>query len=58
MRLFASGDFLSRYVAYLALALVIIVFGVLAPDRFLTTGNLEVIMSDPFDDQSRYAELA
>jgi ribose/xylose/arabinose/galactoside ABC-type transport system permease subunit len=46
MRLFASGDFLSRYVAYLALALVIIVFGVLAPDRFLTTANLEVVLQN------------
>jgi len=46
MRSFASGDFLSRYVAYLALALVIIVFGVLAPDRFLTNGNLEVVLQN------------
>lgn len=40
------GEVISRYVAYLALAVVILVFGVLAPDRFLTPGNLGVVLQN------------
>ncbi|WP_062226720.1 ABC transporter permease [Aureimonas frigidaquae] len=40
------GEVISRYIAYLALAVVILVFGVLAPDRFLTPGNLGVVLQN------------
>ncbi|MGE0239571.1 MAG: ABC transporter permease [Parvibaculaceae bacterium] len=43
---FRLGEFLSRYVAYLALVAVVVVFGILSPDRFLTFGNLGVILQN------------
>lgn len=46
MRNIKVGDLLSRYIAYLALVIVVVVFGVLSPDRFLTTGNLGVILQN------------
>jgi ribose/xylose/arabinose/galactoside ABC-type transport system permease subunit len=44
-KLIRSGV-LSRYIAYLALILLVIFFGSLAPERFLTTGNLGVILQN------------
>jgi len=46
MASFRLGEFLSRYVAYLALIAVVAVFGMLSPDRFLTFGNLGVILQN------------
>ncbi|WP_119269235.1 ABC transporter permease [Taklimakanibacter deserti] len=46
MASFRLGEFLSRYVAYLALVAVVAVFGMLSPDRFLTFGNLGVILQN------------
>jgi ribose/xylose/arabinose/galactoside ABC-type transport system permease subunit len=46
MRRLRPGEFLSRYIAYLALAVVVVVFGILAPDRFLTTANLGVVLQN------------
>jgi ribose/xylose/arabinose/galactoside ABC-type transport system permease subunit len=46
MQSFRLGEFLSRYVAYLALIAVVVVFGMLSPDRFLTFGNLGVILQN------------
>lgn len=40
------SDFLARYIAYLALAIVVLVFSVLAPDRFLTSANLQVVLQN------------
>jgi ribose/xylose/arabinose/galactoside ABC-type transport system permease subunit len=40
------GRFLSRYIAYVALAAVILVFGTLSPDRFLTTNNLGIVLQN------------
>lgn len=40
------SNFLSRYIAYLALVLLVILFGTLSPDRFLTSGNLGVILQN------------
>ncbi|MDQ0469549.1 ABC transporter permease [Labrys wisconsinensis] len=42
----SAGEFLSRYIAYVALVVVVAVFGVLAPDRFLTTGNLGIVLQN------------
>ena len=46
MRSFKLAEFLARYVAYFALVAVIVVFGVLSPDRFLTFGNLGVVLQN------------
>jgi ribose/xylose/arabinose/galactoside ABC-type transport system permease subunit len=46
MRRLAVGDLLSRYIAYLALGAIIVVFGVLAPDRFLTLTNLGIVLQN------------
>lgn len=43
---FRLGEFLSRYVAYLALIAVVAVFGMLSPDRFLTFSNLGVVLQN------------
>jgi len=40
------GQFLSRYVAYVALVAVVVVFGILSPDRFLTTNNLGIVLQN------------
>jgi ribose/xylose/arabinose/galactoside ABC-type transport system permease subunit len=38
--------FLSRYIAYVALAAVVVIFGILSPDRFLTTNNLGIVLQN------------
>lgn len=40
------GDILSRYIAYIALVVVVATFSILAPDRFLTTYNLGVVLQN------------
>jgi ribose/xylose/arabinose/galactoside ABC-type transport system permease subunit len=40
------GEFLSTYIAYLALFLVVVVFGTLSPDRFLTMNNLGIVLQN------------
>ena len=40
------GEFLSRHVSYIALVLVIAIFGVRSPDRFLTTANFATILQN------------
>jgi ribose/xylose/arabinose/galactoside ABC-type transport system permease subunit len=42
----AAGQFLSRYIAYVALIVVVVVFGILSPDRFLTTNNLGIVLQN------------
>jgi ribose/xylose/arabinose/galactoside ABC-type transport system permease subunit len=42
----AVGEFLSRYIAYVALVVVVVVFGTLSPDRFLTTNNLSIVLQN------------
>jgi ribose/xylose/arabinose/galactoside ABC-type transport system permease subunit len=42
----AAGQFLSRYIAYVALVFVVVVFGILSPDRFLTTNNLGIVLQN------------
>jgi ribose/xylose/arabinose/galactoside ABC-type transport system permease subunit len=42
----AAGQFLSRYIAYVALVVVVVVFGILSPDRFLTTNNLGIVLQN------------
>jgi ribose/xylose/arabinose/galactoside ABC-type transport system permease subunit len=42
----AAGQFLSRYIAYVALVVVVVVFGILSPDRFLTTSNLGIVLQN------------
>jgi ribose/xylose/arabinose/galactoside ABC-type transport system permease subunit len=42
----AAGQFLSRYIAYVALAVVVVVFGILSPDRFQTTNNLGIVLQN------------
>ncbi|HZZ63510.1 MAG TPA: ABC transporter permease [Roseiarcus sp.] len=46
MRSRAVGDFLSRYVAYFALNAIVVIFGILSPERFLTMGNLGVVLQN------------
>jgi ribose/xylose/arabinose/galactoside ABC-type transport system permease subunit len=46
MRSREVSDFLARYVAYFALIVVVIIFGVLSPERFLTLGNLGVVLQN------------
>lgn len=46
IRLSGFGEFASRYIAYIALAVVVVTFSILAPDRFLTTYNLGVILQN------------
>ena len=46
MASFKLAEILARYIAYLALVSVIVVFGALSPDRFLTTGNLGVVLQN------------
>jgi ribose/xylose/arabinose/galactoside ABC-type transport system permease subunit len=43
---FDVGEFVAHYIAYLALVLVVLVFGVLSPDRFLTLGNLGTVLQN------------
>jgi len=40
------GDFIARYIAWLALVLVVVVFAILAPERFLTPGNLATVLQN------------
>jgi ribose/xylose/arabinose/galactoside ABC-type transport system permease subunit len=40
------GRFLSRYIAYVALVAVVAIFGALAPDRFLTTNKLGIVLQN------------
>jgi len=40
------GDFVARYIAYLALVLVVLVFAILAPERFLTLDNLGTVLQN------------
>jgi ribose/xylose/arabinose/galactoside ABC-type transport system permease subunit len=40
------SDILARYVAYFALIAVVVIFGILSPDRFLTLGNLGVVLQN------------
>lgn len=40
------GQFLSKYIAYVALVVVIVVFGAISPDRFLTTYNLGIVLQN------------
>ena len=40
------GDLLSKYIAYLALALVVLVFSALTPGQFLTTSNLQAVLQN------------
>ncbi|MFP6558960.1 ABC transporter permease [Paraburkholderia sp. B3] len=40
------SDFVAHYIAYLALFLVVLIFGVLAPDRFLTWSNLGTVFQN------------
>lgn len=42
----SPAEFLSRYIAYLALIVVVVVFGILSPDRFLTLSNLGVVLQN------------
>jgi len=42
----AVGDFIARYIAYLALVLVVVVFAILAPERFLTLDNLGTVLQN------------
>lgn len=42
----AAAEFVARYIAYLALVVVIVVFGLLVPERFLTLANLAVILQN------------
>jgi len=42
----AVGDFVARYIAYLALVLVVLVFAILAPERFLTLDNLATVLQN------------
>lgn len=46
MPLNAIGRFLSRYIAYVALLAVVVVFGILSPDRFLTMNNLAIVLQN------------
>ena len=46
MSSYKLGEFLARYVAYFALIAVVVVFGILSPDRFLTFGNLGVVLQN------------
>lgn len=43
---FDYNEFVAHYIAYLALVLVVLVFGVLAPDRFLTLANLGTVLQN------------
>jgi len=43
---FRPAEFMARYVAYFALVAVIVVFGILSPDRFLTFNNLGVVLQN------------
>lgn len=40
------SDFLAKYIAYMALILIVTVFGILVPDRFLTWANLGVVLQN------------
>lgn len=40
------ADFMSRYIAYLALLVVVLTFAILVPERFLTSANLGVILQN------------
>ncbi len=40
------SEFLAKYIAYLALAVVVIVFSALTPRQFLSTGNLQAILQN------------
>lgn len=40
------GRFLSGYIAYVALVAVVVIFGILSPDRFLTTNNLGIVLQN------------
>lgn len=40
------ADFMSRYIAYLALLVVVLTFAALVPERFLTSANLAVILQN------------
>jgi len=42
----AAGDFIARHIAYLALILVVLVFAVLTPERFLTLDNLATVLQN------------
>jgi len=42
----AVGDFLARHIAYLALVLVVLIFAMLAPERFLTLDNLGTVLQN------------
>jgi ribose/xylose/arabinose/galactoside ABC-type transport system permease subunit len=46
MSSYKLGEFLARYVAYFALIAVVVVFGILSPDRFFTFGNLGVVLQN------------
>lgn len=43
---FDFSTFFADYIAYLALVLVVVVFGLLAPDRFLTWSNVSTILQN------------
>jgi ribose/xylose/arabinose/galactoside ABC-type transport system permease subunit len=43
---FDFSEFVARYIAYLALILVVLIFGLLAPDRFMTLSNLGVVLQN------------
>ncbi len=42
----ALADFLRLYIAYIALVVLILIFGSAAPQRFLTTTNLSVVLQN------------
>lgn len=46
MSLAGLGRFLSRYIAYVALVAVVVIFGILSPDRFLTVNNLGIVLQN------------
>jgi ribose/xylose/arabinose/galactoside ABC-type transport system permease subunit len=43
---FKASDFLGRYIAYAALLVLIVFFGIMAPNLFLTRNNFEVILQN------------
>jgi len=40
------ADFASRYIAYLALVAVVIIFSILVPERFLSVANLSAVLQN------------
>jgi len=40
------AEFISRYIAYVALVVLLITFGILAPSLFLTLSNLETVLQN------------